>query len=206
MIVLGANASGAKGAPSAPVIGTATVSGTTATVTFTASSFSKLPITSYTVTSSPGGITGTGASSPISVSGLTGGTAYTFTVTATNANGTSTASAASNSVTPISYFFARINSGSTTDRLGAVSADSSGNIYIGGWINPSANVYQSYYAKLTSSGSMSWQKIRQIPSGYGDAYVVGVGTDSSGNVYFGGKTATGAKGQQASIVKIWINN
>jgi hypothetical protein len=52
----------------------------------------------YTATSS-GAHTGTG-SSPITVSGLSNGTAYTFTVTATNANGTSTASSASNSVTP----------------------------------------------------------------------------------------------------------
>ncbi|HEY5601852.1 MAG TPA: fibronectin type III domain-containing protein, partial [Gammaproteobacteria bacterium] len=58
-------------------------------------------ITGYTVTSSPGGLTGTGASSPITVTGLTNGTAYTFTVTATNSAGTGSASAASNSVTPM---------------------------------------------------------------------------------------------------------
>ena len=50
--------------------------------------------------SSIGSFTGTG-SSPITVSGLSNGTAYTFTVTATNANGTSTASSASNSITPV---------------------------------------------------------------------------------------------------------
>ena len=57
-------------------------------------------ITGYTVTSSPGGFTATGASSPLIVTGLSN-TAYTFTVTATNAQGTSAASLASNSVTPI---------------------------------------------------------------------------------------------------------
>jgi trimeric autotransporter adhesin len=41
------------------------------------------PIVSYTVTSSPGGITATGSSCPILVTGLTDGTSYTFTVTAT---------------------------------------------------------------------------------------------------------------------------
>jgi hypothetical protein len=91
-------------APGAPTIGTATdtTNGGSVSVTFTAPTFAGIPatITGYTVTSSPGGVTGTGASSPITVSGLTNGTAYTFTVTATNASGTGPASAASNSVTP----------------------------------------------------------------------------------------------------------
>lgn len=55
-------------------------------------------ITGYTVTSSPGGITATGAASPITVSGLTNGTAYTFTVHATNDVGDSAESAASDSI------------------------------------------------------------------------------------------------------------
>lgn len=88
-------------APGAPVIGTATAGNTQATVTFTApASNGGAAITGYTVTSSPGGLTGTGASSPINVTGLTNGTAYTFTVKATNSAGTGAASAASNSVTP----------------------------------------------------------------------------------------------------------
>lgn len=89
--------------PQAPTIGTAADggTGTTATVTYTAGATGGKAVSTYTATSSPGSLTGTGAS-PITVSGLTTGTAYTFTVTATNANGTSTASAASNSVTPAS--------------------------------------------------------------------------------------------------------
>lgn len=87
--------------PGAPTIGTATAGNASASVTFTAPAAGSAPtVTGYTVTSSPGGLTGTGSASPITVSGLTNGTAYTFTVTATNSDGTGPASAASNSVTP----------------------------------------------------------------------------------------------------------
>jgi hypothetical protein len=89
--------------PQAPTIGTAADggTGTTATVTYTAGATGGAAVSAYTATYSPGSLTGTGAS-PITVSGLTTGTAYTFTVRATNANGQSLASAASNSVTPVS--------------------------------------------------------------------------------------------------------
>ena len=87
--------------PNAPTIGTATAGGGSASVTFTApADVGGGAITGYSVVSTPGGVIGTGASSPITVSGLTGGTAYTFKVFATNAYGPSPLSAASNSVTP----------------------------------------------------------------------------------------------------------
>jgi M6 family metalloprotease-like protein len=86
--------------PGVPTIGTATAGNGQATITFTSpGSDGGSAITGYTVTSHPGNITATGTASPITVTGLTNGTAYTFTVTATNAVGTGAASAASNSVT-----------------------------------------------------------------------------------------------------------
>jgi trimeric autotransporter adhesin len=90
----------------APTIGTASkiTSGVNrAQVTFTASANNGgAAISTYTATSSPGGITASG-SSPILFTNLSGGTSYTFTVAAVNANGTGTASAASNSATASMY-------------------------------------------------------------------------------------------------------
>jgi len=86
-------------APSAPTAASATAGNLQATVAFTTpSSLNGETITSYTVTSSPGGVTATGASSPITVSGLTGGTSYTFTVVANTASGASLSSSSSSSI------------------------------------------------------------------------------------------------------------
>jgi hypothetical protein len=87
--------------PGAPTGVTATASNAQASVAFTVpASNGGSAITSYIVTSSPGGITASGTASPIMVNGLTNGTAYTFTVRAVNANGSGAASAASTAVTP----------------------------------------------------------------------------------------------------------
>jgi hypothetical protein len=87
-------------APAAPAIGAATYGDSQATVTFTPQDNGGSAVTAYTVTSNPGGITASGSASPITITGLTNATSYTFTVTATNKYGTSSASSASNSVSP----------------------------------------------------------------------------------------------------------
>ena len=85
----------------APTIGTATAgSSSCASVTFCAPACTGgSVITTYTVFSNCGAKTATGASSPLTVTGLTVGTSYTFKVVATNIYGSSYPSAASNSVT-----------------------------------------------------------------------------------------------------------
>ena len=71
------------------------------TVTFTApTNNGGSAITGYTITSNPGGISATGSSSPIVITGLSNGTIYTFTVKASNTIGQGATSISSNSVMP----------------------------------------------------------------------------------------------------------
>ena len=90
--------------PYAPTSVSATAGDGQATISFTAPTWfgKNLVASSYTATSSPGGITGSGVTSGFNVTGLTNGTAYTFTVKTNTSYGVSSvASAASNSVTPV---------------------------------------------------------------------------------------------------------
>lgn len=109
--------------PDAPTIGTASVGNAESIVSFTPPiNDGGSTITGYTVTSTPSSITAIGASSPLTVTGLSNGTAYTFTAHATNSVGNSAESSASNSVTPINAIradtFTRANN---TSSLGTPS-------------------------------------------------------------------------------------
>lgn len=99
------------GKPGSPTIGTPSIiDSTTVSVPFSPpASDGGSAITSYRVTSHPRGKTGTSASSPISISGLTTGSPETFTVVAISAFGTSESSTASAVVTPRDRFTANFN-------------------------------------------------------------------------------------------------
>ena len=95
------NAVTPAGIPLAPATVTATAGHGAALVRWTAANANGSPVTSYTVTVSPGGDTKTvsGASTSTTIGDLTNGTLYTFTVKATNAIGTGP-TATSNAVRP----------------------------------------------------------------------------------------------------------
>ncbi len=119
-----------RSAPSAPVIGTFSVHGTTGSVAFgTPATNGGSSITGYhaTCTSADGGTTRTGNSStsPTTVSSLTPAHSYSCTVTASNGNGTGQSSDASNVVMvpnfPGAPTNARAVSGSTTTTTGPLT-------------------------------------------------------------------------------------
>jgi len=86
--------------PDAPTIGTVTLSGGNgASIPFTNNNLHGASFVNATAISNCGSFSDTGSSSPLSVSGLTQGDAYTFTVTTTTDVGTSASSAVSNEIT-----------------------------------------------------------------------------------------------------------
>ena len=106
---------GSATVPGAPTIGIATGGNAQASVAFTApASNGGSAITGYTAKAYAGGaataLTGAGTASPITVSGLSNGTAYTFTVYATNSAGNSAESGQSNSVTPSGAALTQVSS------------------------------------------------------------------------------------------------
>jgi hypothetical protein len=116
--------------PNAPTIGTATGGDTSASVAFTApANVGGSAISAYSAISTPGAVIASAASSPISVTGLTNGTAYTFAVWAINTYGPSAFSGASNSVTPAAQiaFFAGGETPSRTAKVDKVSIPTTGN-------------------------------------------------------------------------------
>lgn len=152
--------------PGAPTIGTAVAGDGSVSVAFTApASDGGSAITSYTATSSPGGITASASASPISVTGLTNNTDYTFSVVATNQYGNSAASSFSNTVTP------------TTTVTGPFD-----NLYAVGWTPVSDTVVQSPGVQSIPAKSTGITDVSYTDADYGTKiFRVASLTDSPNN-------------------------
>ena len=136
--------------PTAPLAVIATPGNGAATVRFAPpASNGGSPITLYTATSSPGGLTGTSTTAQITVGNLTNNVTYTFTVTATNAVGTGPASTPSNAVTPGALPAAPSNLHTTFISTQYV---------ILAWTN-NANNQTGFYIDRSSNGGGTWTRI-----------------------------------------------
>lgn len=183
-------ASVAATVPGAPTGVSASAGTASATISFSApASNGGSAITVYTVTSSPGGYTNTGASSPITVSNIPGNTSYTFTVTATNAIGTGPASSASNSVAialwvgqPLQggYFAGKYSLGGTTYNLivaplatGQSSQQFSTNTSSGYTATNSDGLTNSNNSNNSNFPAAQWTRSRNI-GGYTDWYLASI--------------------------------
>ncbi len=135
-------------------------------------------ITGYIVTSNPGGITATATASPITVTGLTNGTTYTFTVVAVNCQGPGTSSAASNSVTPITIPAAPTSvsavAGNAQATISFSAPSSNGGSSITGYTVTSSP------SGITATGSSSPITVTGLTNGTAYTFTV-VATNSAGN-------------------------
>lgn len=159
--------------PLAPTIGTVTLSALTASVPFTGpTDFGDSAITSYRATSS-GGQTNTSATSPISISGLSAGTSYTFTVTATNSYGTSNSSSTSNTVTTA-------NVPGTPTSVSATDAGTGSSASVS-WTAPASNggsAITDYTIQYSSDSGSTWTTFSHTASTSTSITVTGLTTTS----------------------------
>lgn len=185
-------------APSAPTDVVAVGGDREVVVSFAPPLNSSPDIKNYTVTASPGGRTERGKSSPLTVTKLTNGTAYTFTVTATNDAGTSAASAPSAPIVPSadSLIGMSVGMSGSVVRINSTVIDAAGNIYLAGNFDGSALLYNGvtlnkigaqdlWVAKLNPDRTMVWIKNFGGSSG---AKVTpnGLVVDGAGAIHIGG--------------------
>lgn len=164
--------------PNKPVISSVSVGNASASIAFSIDDTGGSAITNYTVTSSPGNISVSGLSSPITVSGLTNGISYTFTVIATNSQGNSLPSDASTSVIPFAGIntrsefrsavasgntFTYVNQSNSSSETAVVSISPWGTygIYLG-QANISATAFPGNSTTTYTTGSLSAEVITNL--------------------------------------------
>jgi hypothetical protein len=168
-----------------PTITGVTAGGYLVTVAFTAKTTGS-PATLYTVTASPGGATATGASSPITVNGLTPGTAYTFTVKGTNNRSIvgnespASASATPDASFPIEYIVVAGGGGGHA----AVGGNASGGGGGGG--------YRSSFATQSSGAGSALEST--VTALAGNTYAISIGGGGGGGNFYDPYNNSGSGG------------
>lgn len=148
--------------PGAPTIGAAVAGNAQVTVNGTPpASNGGSAITLYRSTAAPGGSQVTGASLPITHTGLTNGVEYTFTLAAQNANGWGAESAASNAVTPQSGSGATLDFSTPQHRVGNIVGSLTG---IG--LSASLNVLMRAYNPATGALVLERSVVATNADGY----------------------------------------
>jgi hypothetical protein len=178
--------------PTVPTVGTATAGPVSATVAFTAATVGG-PVTTFTALSNPGSVTGTGTS-PITVSGLTAGTAYTFTVRGDNATGSSGYSSASNSITALvspSYeSIATVTLGTAASSIALTSIPSTyKHLQIRYMAQSTRATYSADNIQMRINSNTSTNYSRHTVSGYG-AGTAADGTANSSNYIWQGQLSS----------------
>ena len=184
-------------APGAPTGVSATAGDGQAIVSFTApANNGGSNITGYTVRVYlngvlQSGLTTTGPASPITVRGLTNGTAYTFTVSAANAVGDGTESVASTAVTPASIVVPTVVTGMASG-VTASGATLSGSVTSdgGATVTERGFVYGTS-ANPTIGGSGVWKVTAGSGTGTFSATITGL---DKGTVYYARAYAINAEG------------
>lgn len=201
--------------PGAPTIGTATAGNAQATVAGTAPvSNGGSAITGYRSTATPGGSTVTGVSLPITHTGLTNGTAYTFTLAAQNANGYGAESAASNSVTPSSgadvtppTLSSPSGAGGTLTCSGSVTTDeANGTLYTVATDSTTAPTALQVEAGQDHTGAAALRVVSQAVSASGSQAVAsGAVTAGTRYLHFMHKDAAGNRSSVASSAAFTVS-
>lgn len=162
----------------APTIGTATAGVLQASVPFTAAATGGAA-TTFTAISTPGSITGSSATSPITVSGLTAETAYTFQVYGANASGTwsTVRSSASNSVTVLGTAYESISTTTLGTSASSITFNSIPQTY--------KHLQIRMFGKVTYNATPEWWRIGMLVNSSASVRYHniegGAGSASSGN-------------------------